>query len=1475
MDRAAGVRSQRHAGAGDTERNRIAAKILEASRRRVAKHLSDEDFREANRALKSTTEQIAREYHGRVVLELVQNAHDALTADKTDGQILIRLEPGEGEYGTLHVANSGLPFTESNLEAIRKVALSDKPPHQAIGNKGIGFKSVLEVTDSPVIYSVGSLGSSEFDGYCFKFPTSNDLSVLVDDLASQKQIANEMLLLGLPVPVGPAPDGIAELAGEGYVTVVSLPLRSQAAYEEIAGQLETLVNPEAPVLLFLTRVSELRVEPDRQSAIVLTRKVKALKGLPHAELVDLGQLGQFLVAQRSVPARHLQAALKSSIDDRLMDAKWGDWEGEVEVAAAVRTDGTAIDGRRYTYLPMARDARSPASVHLNAPFYANISRTEAREDVPFNDLLMDELCRCCIDTANSLSERHEVWVAKAAADLLAWDPEYSARWLAAAEAVGVRPRKSKLLPCLDSSGRGWSTFGEARQWIDLSDDRRRIITGKSVAKVGATILRPELGSERLARIAKLGEAIGYGLKPSQEEIGCWIEALAEQLAAGTFSARKWESFYDDLYELSLESEALSLLGRRILMSDSGELRATSIHVKGRRRRPKVTFFSPVDEEDQAPIDVPRSLRAGFAFMHRDIDWNLHDGVRRKRPGRKYLEDSGLVSEYRSASVLSALRQILEGSEARTVHRDAARLAFQLFSSESSIRQEGFRDLPLRVENAAGKLIEAKRALFSPGWGTKSGQLLSDLVDHASSQSPEIAALKDRMLGDPSSGQSPAADWHAFWEMVGVTDGLPLESLALRSNTVVGNIASNRRYLGHRIDLSEVDSERWHEDGPEVRFAPQTYYRFREPPLVIAGQRDHDQLDDHGKELFARLLLRRLDLLPATALEVTLVKVNNPRQEPQRIPTPFHAFLTLARWLPTGIPGQGEGTVFKPLSQTWQYQGRMQRPLPFARLMSPEVAQELQNESVFNKLKQLGLLIWDDPQYSSHLVSELADLVTAGVGQVHEKFIQNEYALAWHHVVKRNLPNPFQTDPGAGVVVVRNGRLRVRVPDREDEPVLVPCGDAAAVDPMQLEDVDVVPTAPDDGPAISEILASHVDQVIRTDQLNPSIDLDGDPPGRNNTIPLLADERSWLPVFFLAAQRFARSRHQLRPDAATHEALGSLRAVRVGFCSEARIHLEFVGDPIPITPTHPVLVDDRQLIVSTGHSSGLDSPWTWNTIDALSRPIAQLLEEPELFWRLKTAIGQIQKTLGANPDDVVDADVEDSVMASALEIGISEIKEIKDSLRVVIIPTLERLYPLLRVAFGPSPGGPFNPDDTQICDREQLLDALTTLLTTHLPTSSTWHQTPKDLLELVENPMPWHEIASHLGINFSDLNSELIELGPPYLPDFNSDGQQALFEEFIEGNREAIAARLREAHLASFKAKGSLADYTAARRLLIEADPAWVKNCWLQDETMMRERITNWISEQSADPDLSRPSDLAPLLTLQKGNRLILLDIAKD
>ena len=103
------------------------------------------------------------------VLELIQNAddnsyHESLfLSDGSGGVPALKfiIDPT-----SVSVLNNEVGFNEKNVRAICDVGRSTKGAHQSgyIGQKGIGFKSVFRVTDTPEIHSGGY--HIRFDAHC-------------------------------------------------------------------------------------------------------------------------------------------------------------------------------------------------------------------------------------------------------------------------------------------------------------------------------------------------------------------------------------------------------------------------------------------------------------------------------------------------------------------------------------------------------------------------------------------------------------------------------------------------------------------------------------------------------------------------------------------------------------------------------------------------------------------------------------------------------------------------------------------------------------------------------------------------------------------------------------------------------------------------------------------------------------------------------------------------------------------------------------------------------------------------------------------------------------------------------------------------------------------------------------------------------------------------------------------------------------
>ena len=100
--------------------------------------------------------EITRDYEGREILELLQNTADQAREIGCKGHVLIELLP-EG----LIVANTGAAFSVGGVQSLETAHLSPKWRNRRrfIGNKGLGFRSILNWSQSPIILS-GALSLS-------------------------------------------------------------------------------------------------------------------------------------------------------------------------------------------------------------------------------------------------------------------------------------------------------------------------------------------------------------------------------------------------------------------------------------------------------------------------------------------------------------------------------------------------------------------------------------------------------------------------------------------------------------------------------------------------------------------------------------------------------------------------------------------------------------------------------------------------------------------------------------------------------------------------------------------------------------------------------------------------------------------------------------------------------------------------------------------------------------------------------------------------------------------------------------------------------------------------------------------------------------------------------------------------------------------------------------------------------------------
>lgn len=621
------------------------------------------------KSLHNLTEQVQHQYHGRFLIELIQNAHDALfdiekqKVDKDtpedDGRIEIVIT-NEPPFGALYVANDGSPFTEPNFTSLSRFGQSDKDPEKHIGNKGIGFRSVLEITRKPEIFSRKEKTSTSFNGFNFRFNpriiqlfekpiqallNGNDnpnldlgRRVPLVDWGSGKLHAFRDRFLGLgfegvtselrflspyllPEPINDQdkPPWLRQFEAKGFATVVRLPFTSEKARDLTLEKVEEL---DENTILFLNKAKSLWIETPRTKRFV-TRKNHPLPDLGDAQQIDIDVLvdetddadtkrywlWKWMVGGKENPeeAEEIREAVSS------LPGKWPKVR-KAEVALAVRVGESPEKGLISIFLPTERS--SGAACHLNAPFYGDISRTEVDLAKPFNKLLIEKMAKKAADIISGHLTGKRLHEAQAIIDLLASLSTQNSsghHWLslvkAAFEGLGKKVEEEPII----MSNSGWKAVGEARLLPDCSG--LEAVSSDLFYENAAYPVVDEGLFPRSDQIKNLYAFFRKSHCPLADQIATTLEKIAGHLHRVPDGA-DWNGFWHDVMEL-LPKQSSALQGKKVLLGTDGE-----IHASGNSMS---VFFRPRssgdDEEvlpDRSIDDIPRELRSHIAFLHEAI-----------------------------------------------------------------------------------------------------------------------------------------------------------------------------------------------------------------------------------------------------------------------------------------------------------------------------------------------------------------------------------------------------------------------------------------------------------------------------------------------------------------------------------------------------------------------------------------------------------------------------------------------------------------------------------------------------------------------------------------------------------------------------------------------------------------------------------------------------------------------------------------
>ncbi len=344
-------------------------------------------------------DEVASNYRGRLVYELLQNADDAMADGATPSdRIVFRLTDDD-----LWVGNSGRPLSEDDVKGLCGIGASTKsesegPRRATIGHKGMGFKSVLEVTDAPEALSTNH---SLRLGAALGLDAVGALFADAGEPGPRKVPA-----MRFPRAISSPPDYWRELADDGIRTLFRFPLRSDLGEAERDLLSERLLGFPITSILFLKHLEHVDVrvergEEIREASWELTRERKedggwtlcpglTGSGLYRVKIDSPIDAATFLVAHDAdIEIGRSRGGLSAQV-----------WEGielsEVSVAAQLESDhpiGVRSEWRKFhIFLPTGEICPYPFLV--NGAFSSDLSRRDIRIGEGSGDYNR-HLLQCC------------------------------------------------------------------------------------------------------------------------------------------------------------------------------------------------------------------------------------------------------------------------------------------------------------------------------------------------------------------------------------------------------------------------------------------------------------------------------------------------------------------------------------------------------------------------------------------------------------------------------------------------------------------------------------------------------------------------------------------------------------------------------------------------------------------------------------------------------------------------------------------------------------------------------------------------------------------------------------------------------------------------------------------------------------------------------------------------------------------------
>ena len=632
---------------------------------------------------------VIRDYEGREILELLQNGNDAALKANKRGRMHFELLPAG-----LIAANTGVPFSPEGVESLCLPHTSPKRAEgpQMIGNKGLGFRAVLNWTRFPLILS-GELAivfsmrvAEEIQG---------NLALLSEELRAcierEKQLSGDRVVPLLAFP-GFTPNGdlthflderqntvysrCRELREAGYDTVIGMPFDGAESAQAAAQKQIRFLRPE--VLLFASSLAELEIV-DNEPAICWRRPESGgvtARVYLGANDEDFREWKLF-PKRGTVPREHLPPEQPSST--------------EYEIVLAIPTNHKVVSGYLYSYFPTEVRFPYPAVCHVTLDLITN---RQQPQNTLANQFIIDELAGFMAQTAEALAHEisHEFGLELIAGDFSTSDGlekfEFRSHLLNAAKKRAIVPTLANGLVCP----------GEARRvgYSDIS-------------------WLPKMAFPRVVNLANIQS----------------LQPLLEKLGVPPLSTSDWNFAEHHLTFEALDDRADFISGLiRYQVKEAFEITGLLLDVDGKPVPKGYRVFLPATA--QLGLSVPEWFE--IRFLHLGLRQALVERLKPKdQDGLAAMLSPLGVTRYSLDNVLGAIvaqanrRAEAEPDQNEKIRRELLLELWRFFPvGEPREERPHFpRDALVLILTKAGTYQDARKLYLSGDYGNR-GRILEDL-----------------------------------------------------------------------------------------------------------------------------------------------------------------------------------------------------------------------------------------------------------------------------------------------------------------------------------------------------------------------------------------------------------------------------------------------------------------------------------------------------------------------------------------------------------------------------------------------------------------------------------------------------------------------------------------------------------------------------------------------------------------------------